>query len=72
MKRSSARDSDANGAEKETPRLERPYERLGGPGWSEASGLREQVRNMGVLKTVSIELVSKDQVEMESTAGSMV
>ena len=72
LKRSRAKDSNANSAEEEKPRLEKPYERLGGPGWSEASGLREQVRNLGVLRTVSIELGSRDQLEMKSTAGSIV
>lgn len=70
FKRSSRKDDHTDNAENESPRLDRPCTKLGGPGWTEASRLREQIEHIGVLWTVDIEMVSRDVVERESTVGS--
>lgn len=74
FKRSSRKGRHADSVENGSPggRLERPYTKMGGPAWTEASGLREQIKRIGVLRTVDIEMVSRDDVESGRGVGSVV
>lgn len=72
FKRSSRKYDHADNSQEEKLRLERPYTKVGGPGWTQASGLREQIMHIGALRTVDCEMASPDEVERDSMVGSIV
>ena len=72
FKWSSRKDEHADSVEKEKPRLEKPYTKAGGPAWTEASRLREQIVHIGALDSVDSEVVSHDGIERHSMVVSIV